>query len=307
MKGLIRRLQIPVWTLLILGLLLISAAAEDSSEISLSLSSEPQNPCGTMISEMPEQAEESAGEITDCHRKVEVLALPLVRTELYLDGGRNTLAASGRLSVSYANGTVLSLRVSEDCRFFVLLKPETDGTQRAILSYLVTESGAMKSIRDPKLILDEASLSILDEDGSATVFYWGNGHGTAEIAPALEVLLLRDFPEHLEVRLQKQEAVTLSMQLTTEHRASTLRYADASGRPLWDLTVRGTFVFDGSERICIAASGELLIFDDSWETISLEFYPDGSAAVGALRIQRRVLGIVVGTKELRFAVDAGTE
>ncbi|MBR4701691.1 MAG: hypothetical protein IKP19_08375 [Oscillospiraceae bacterium] len=84
-------------------------------------------------------------------------------------------------------------------------------------------------------------------------------------------------------------------------------YRSEDGTPLWTLTVRGSFRAENDGFVCTDAAGELAIFDDSWSKASLEFYPDGSVAVGNLKMQRSALGIVVGTKELRFVVGANSD
>lgn len=119
---------------------------------------------------------------------------------------------------------------------------------------------------------------------------------------------------HSPAEAQKPDDPLASAQAPAESSASepvtnevSVCYRSEDGTPLWTLTVRGSFRAEHDGFICTDAAGELAIFDDSWSKASLEFYPDGSVAVGNLKMQRSALGIVVGTKELRFVVGANSD
>lgn len=119
---------------------------------------------------------------------------------------------------------------------------------------------------------------------------------------------------HSPAEAQKPDDPPASAQAPAESSASepvtnevSVCYRSEDGTPLWTLTVRGSFRAENDGFVCTDAAGELAIFDDSWSKASLEFYPDGSVAVGNLKMQRSALGIVVGTKELRFVVGANSD
>ena len=119
---------------------------------------------------------------------------------------------------------------------------------------------------------------------------------------------------HSPAEAQKPDDPPASAQAPAESSASepvtnevSVCYRSEDGTPLWTLTVRGSFRAEHDGFICTDAAGELAIFDDSWSKASLELYPDGSVAVGNLKMQRSALGIVVGTKELRFVVGANSD
>lgn len=119
---------------------------------------------------------------------------------------------------------------------------------------------------------------------------------------------------HSPAEAQKPDDPPASAQAPAESSASepvtnevSVCYRSEDGRPQWTLTVRGLFRQEDGASICTEASGELRIHDDSWSQVGLAFYPEGGSAVGDLKMERRVFGIAVGTKELHLLVGPDRE
>jgi hypothetical protein len=73
------------------------------------------------------------------------------------------------------------------------------------------------------------------------------------------------------------------------------RYYDASGNLQWKITVSGTFSYNGITSNCIYADGTTTIVDSSYARLGSEStYRNGATATYTIKLEKIVLGIVVG-------------
>lgn len=91
----------------------------------------------------------------------------------------------------------------------------------------------------------------------------------------------------------------------TKTASKTYTYTGSNGNEQWRAVMRGTFTYNGTTASCTAASCDVTILDTAWYVVSKTASPSGNAAVGALTMGRKLLGITISKEsvDMRISCD----
>ena len=85
----------------------------------------------------------------------------------------------------------------------------------------------------------------------------------------------------------------------------TLTYYSSSGQKLWEMSLRGVFIFDGISAICIDSYVSYSVYNSQWQFVSKTQTKSGNTASGSVTMKQVILGITVQTitKSLTITCD----
>lgn len=86
---------------------------------------------------------------------------------------------------------------------------------------------------------------------------------------------------------------------------STSTYYGSDGTAKWKVTLSGSFTYDGSSATCTSSSCSVIIYNNSWYTISKSASKSGNTAFGSATMGYKVLGITTNqvTRDISLTCD----
>ena len=119
-------------------------------------------------------------------------------------------------------------------------------------------------------------------------------------ATETQIIYLED-GSYITVELTWQQARAAN----TRNATKTYTCTASNGSEQWRAVLRGTFTYNGTTASCTAASCDVTISDSAWYIVSKTAGPEGNAAVGALTMGRKILGITVSEEsvDMRITCD----
>ena len=123
----------------------------------------------------------------------------------------------------------------------------------------------------------------------------------AEVPAAEKEIIYLDDGAYITVELTWQQTRAAN----TKTASKTYTYTASNGNEQWRAVLRGTFTYNGTTASCTAASCDVTISDTAWYIVSKTANPEGNAAVGALTMGRKVLGITISKEsvDMRISCD----
>ena len=85
--------------------------------------------------------------------------------------------------------------------------------------------------------------------------------------------------------------------------AKTATYKDSSNVILWDVSVTGTFSYNGTSSTCVSASGDSHSYSSNWTVSSPTVSKSGNTATSTATGKKRLFGIVVQTQTLSVTLS----
>lgn len=85
----------------------------------------------------------------------------------------------------------------------------------------------------------------------------------------------------------------------------TSTYYVDDGTARWKVTLSGSFTYDGSSATCTSSSCSVIIYNNSWYTISKSASKSGNTAFGSATMGYKVLGITTNqvTRDISLTCD----
>ena len=96
--------------------------------------------------------------------------------------------------------------------------------------------------------------------------------------------------------------ITESLARSTKSGSKATTNYDSSGKAMWKVTLNGSFTYNGSSATCTSASHSVTIYEDSWYVYSQNSYKSGNKAIAKVVMKKKLLGIVVETKEVNLTL-----
>lgn len=96
--------------------------------------------------------------------------------------------------------------------------------------------------------------------------------------------------------------ITESLARSTKSGSKTTTVYNSSDEALWKVTVNGSFTYTGTSVTCTSASHSITIYNDDWYTYSQNSYKSGNQAIANVTMKKKMLGIVISTKEVNLTL-----
>ena len=85
--------------------------------------------------------------------------------------------------------------------------------------------------------------------------------------------------------------------------AKTATYKDSSNEILWEVSVTGTFSYNGTSSTCVSASGDSHSYSSNWTVSSPTVSKSGNTATSTATGKKRLFGIVIQTQTLSVTLS----